>query len=190
MTAACQASLSITNSQSLLKIMSIESVMPSSHQRTTSTVVPVSSHLQSFPASGSFWMSQFFTSGGQSIAVSASASALPMNTRDWFPLGWTGWISLQSIGLSRVLCNTTVQKHPFFFFFNFYFFISWRLITSQYCSGFCHTLTWISHGYTCIPHPDPPLPPPPPPDPSGSSQCTRPEHLSHASNLGWWSVSP
>ena len=67
------------------------------------------------------------------------------------------------------------------YFFNFYFiFISWRLITLQYCSGFCHTLTWISHGFTCIPHPDPPLPPPSPPDPSGSSQCTRSKHLSHA----------
>ena len=72
----------------------------------------------------------------------------------------------------------------------YFFFISWRLITLQYCSGFCHTLTWISQGYTYIPHPDPPLPPPSPPDPSGSSQCTRSEHLAHASNLGWWSVSP
>ena len=71
-----------------------------------------------------------------------------------------------------------------FFFLIFIFFISWRLIILQYCSGFCHTLKWISHGFTCVPHPDPPLPPPPPPDPSGSSQCTRPEHLSHASNLG------
>ena len=69
-------------------------------------------------------------------------------------------------------------------------FISWRLITLQYCSGFCHTLTSISHGFTCVPHPDPPLPTPSPSHPSGSSQCTSPEHLSHASNLGWWSVSP
>ena len=74
------------------------------------------------------------------------------------------------------------------FFFPFIF-ISWRLITLQYCSGFCHTLTWISHGFTCIPHPNAPSPPSPP-DPSGSSQCTRSKHLSHASNLGWWSVSP
>ena len=74
------------------------------------------------------------------------------------------------------------------FFFSFIF-ISWRLITLQYCSGFCHTLTWMSHGFTCVPHPNP-LPPPSLPDPSGSFQCTRPEHLSHASNLGWWSVSP
>ena len=75
------------------------------------------------------------------------------------------------------------------FFFSFIF-ISWRLITLQYCSGFCHTLTWISHGFTCVPLPDSPLPPPSPSHPSGSSQCTSPEHLSHASNLGWRSVSP
>ena len=67
-----------------------------------------------FPASGSFQMSQFFTSGGQNIGVSASASVLPMNIQDWFPLGWTGWISLQSKGLSRVSSNTTVQKHQVF----------------------------------------------------------------------------
>ena len=76
--------------------------------------VPFSSCLQSFPASGSFQMSQVFTSGGQSIGVSASASVLPMNTQDWSLLGWTGWISLQSKGLSRVFSNTTVQKHQFF----------------------------------------------------------------------------
>ena len=71
-------------------------------------IVPFSSHLQSLPASGSFQMNQFFASGGQSIGVSASASVLPMNIQDWFPLGWTGW------GLSRVFSNTTVQKHQFF----------------------------------------------------------------------------
>ena len=68
----------------------------------------------SFPASGSFQMSQFFASGGQSIGVSASASVFPVNIQDWFPLGWTGWISLQSKGLSRVFSNTTVQNHQFF----------------------------------------------------------------------------
>ena len=78
------------------------------------SVVPFSSHLQSFPASGSFQMSQFFTSGGQSIGVSTLASVLPMNIQDWFPLEWTGWIFLQSKGLSRVFSNTTVQKHQFF----------------------------------------------------------------------------
>ena len=83
-TAAHQASLSIGNSRRLLKLMSIESVIPSN---ISSSVVPFSSHLQSFPASGSFPMSQFFTSGGRSIGVSASASVLPMNIQDWYPLG-------------------------------------------------------------------------------------------------------
>ena len=76
------------------------------HPTISSSVVPFSSHLQSFPGSGSFQMSQFFASGGQSIGVLASASVLPMNIHDWFPLGWTGWISLQSKGLSGVFSNT------------------------------------------------------------------------------------
>ena len=80
----------------------------------SSSVIPFSSHLQSFPATGSFQLSQFFTVGGQSIRVSATASVLPMNIQDWFPLGWTGWISLQSKGLSRVFSNITLQKHQFF----------------------------------------------------------------------------
>ena len=84
------------------------------HPTISSSVVPFSSCLQSFPASGSFQMSQFFTSGDQSIGVSTSASVLPMNIQDWFPLGWTGWISLQSKRLSRVFSNTTVQNHQFF----------------------------------------------------------------------------
>ena len=84
------------------------------HPTISSSVVPFSSHLQSFPASGSFPMSRLFISGSQSIGVSASASFLPMTIQDWFPLRWTGWISLQSKGLSRVFCNTTVQKHQFF----------------------------------------------------------------------------
>ena len=85
------------------------------HPTISSSVVPFSSCLQSFPASGSFPMSQFFTSGGQSIGVSAWTSVLPMNTRtDLLYLGWTGWISLQSKGLSKVFSNTTVQKHQFF----------------------------------------------------------------------------
>ena len=83
------------------------------HPTISSSVVPFSSCLQSFPISESFPMSQFFTSGGQSIGVSASASILPMNTQDWSPLGWTGWISFQSKGLSRVFSSTTVQKHQF-----------------------------------------------------------------------------
>ena len=84
------------------------------HPAISSSVVPFSSCPQSLTASGSFPMSQLFTSGGQSIGVSASASVLPVNTQDWSPLGWTGWISLQSKGLSRVFSNTTVQKHQFF----------------------------------------------------------------------------
>ena len=84
------------------------------HLTISFSVVPFSSHLQSVPASESFPMNQFFASGGQSIGVSASTSVLPMNTQDWSHLGWTGWISLQSKGLSRVFSNTTVQKHQFF----------------------------------------------------------------------------
>ena len=85
------------------------------HPTISSSVIPFSSRLQSFPASGAFPMSWFFASGGQSIGISASAPVLTMNqSKDWFPLGWTGWISLQSKGLSRVFSNTTVQKHQFF----------------------------------------------------------------------------
>jgi len=84
------------------------------HPAISSSVVPFSSCSQSFPASGSFQMSQLFVSGGQSTGVSASTSVLPMNTQDWSPLGWTDWISLQSKGLSRVFSNITVQKHQFF----------------------------------------------------------------------------
>ena len=108
-TAARQASLSITNSRSSLKPMSIESVMPSN---ISSSVVPFSL-LQSFPASESFQMSQPLASGGQSIGVSASISVLSMNTQDRSPLGWTGCISLQSKGPLRVFSSTIVQKHQF-----------------------------------------------------------------------------
>ena len=110
-TTAHQASLSFTISWSLLKLMSIDLVIPSNH------LVPCllfSSCPQSFPASVSFLMSWLYTSGGQSLGVSASTSVVPMNTQDWSPLGWTGWISLQSKGLSGVFSNTTVQKHQFF----------------------------------------------------------------------------
>ena len=103
-TAACQTCLSMTNFQSLLKSRPSRQWC---HPTISSSVTPFSSCLQSFPASGSFPMSQFLASGG----ASASASVLPMNIQDWFPLGWTGWISLQSKGLSRVFSNTTVQKH-------------------------------------------------------------------------------
>ena len=103
--------LSITNSRAC------SNSCPSSqwcHPTISSSVIPFSSCLHSSPASGSFHMSQLFTSGGQSIGVSDSESVLPMNIQDWFSLGWTGWISLQSKGLSRVFSNTTVQKHQFF----------------------------------------------------------------------------
>ena len=108
---AHQASLSITDSWSLLKLMSIESIMPSSHFilcRPLLLLPPIPPSIRVFP------MSQLFTWGSQSIGVSASASILPMTTQDWSPLGWTGWISLQSKGLARVFSNTTVQKHQFF----------------------------------------------------------------------------
>ena len=110
----------ITAHQASLSISKLE-IHPNSSQSSwwchlviSSSVVPFSSCLQSFPTSGSFQMSQLFASGGQSVGVSASASVLPMNTQDQFPLGWTGWISLQSKELSRVFSNTTVQKHQFF----------------------------------------------------------------------------
>ena len=110
--AAHQASLFITNSQSLLKLMSIKLVMPSNH------FILFSSCLQSFPPSGSFPMNQLFTSGGQSIGASALASVLPVNILNSFPLGLTGSISFQSKGLSRVFSNTTVQKHQSFDFYD------------------------------------------------------------------------
>ena len=97
--------LVLTRSWSLLKFMSIELMQ---------SVILFCSCLQSCPASGSFPISQPFTWGGQSIGVLASTSVLLVNVQDWFPLGWTGWISLQSKGLSRVFSNTTVQKHQFF----------------------------------------------------------------------------
>ena len=114
-TAAHQASLSFTVSRGLLKFVSTESVMPSNHlilclQSFPFSSFSFSSRPQSFPASGSFQMSQFFTSGGLGIGASASASVLPMNIQDWFPLELTGLSSLQSKGLSRVFSNTTVQN--------------------------------------------------------------------------------
>ena len=108
--AARQASMSITKSRSSLRLMSIESVMPSSH---FILCCPFSSCPQSLPASESFPMSQLFTWGGQSTRVSALASFLPKKSQGWSPSEWTGWISLQPKGLSRVFSNTTVQKHQF-----------------------------------------------------------------------------
>ena len=110
-TAAYQASLSFTICWSLLRLMSIEPVMPSNH---FILCCPLLLPPSIFPASGSFPMSGLFASGGQSIGTSVSVSILSMNIQDWFPLGWTGWISLQSKRLSRVFSNTTVQNHQFF----------------------------------------------------------------------------
>ena len=110
-TSAYQIPLSITNSRSSLKLTSLSWWC---HPTISSSVIPFFSCPQSFPASGFFPISQLFTWGCQSIGVSASTSVLPMNTQDWFPLRWTGWISLQSKGLLRVFSNTTVQKHQFF----------------------------------------------------------------------------
>ena len=110
-TASRQGSQSIINSWSLPKLKSIESVMPFSYLILCRLLLLLPSILPSVKV---FQMSQFFTSSGQSLGVSASASVLPMNTQDWSPLGWTGWISLQSKGLSRVFSNTTVRKHQFF----------------------------------------------------------------------------
>ena len=107
--AARQASLSITNSRSSLRLTSIESVMPSSHLILSHPLL-----LPPIPPSISLPVSQLFTWGGQSIGVSASASVLPVSVQDWFPLGWTDWISLQSRGLSRVFSNTTVWKDQLF----------------------------------------------------------------------------
>ena len=109
-TAAHQAPLSFIISPSLFKLMSTESVMPSNHLILSCPLVL----LPSFPPWGSFLMSQFFASCGQSIGASTLASVLPMNIQGWFSLGWTGLISLQSKGLSRVFSNTTVQKRRFF----------------------------------------------------------------------------
>ena len=110
-TTASQASLSITNCQSLPKLMSIESVMPSNHLILCRLLFLLPSI---FPSIRVFSNESSLRISGQSIGVSASSSVLPMNTQDSFPLAWTGWISLQSKGLSRVFSNTTVQKHQFF----------------------------------------------------------------------------
>ena len=131
------------------------------------SVVPFSSCPQSFPASGSFQMSQLFTWGSQSIGVSSSTSVLQVNTQDWSPLGWAGWISLQSKGLSGVFSNTTVQKHQFFFFF---FFLLYNIVlVLPYINV---NPPWV---YTCSPSWTP-FPPPSPYHPSGSSQRTSRKH--------------
>ena len=126
-TTVFQASLSITNSWSLLKLMSIKLVMPSNHLILCRPLLLPPSI---FPSIRVFSMSQFFTSGGQSIGVSGLASVLPMSIQDWSPLGWTGWISLQSKGLSRVFSNNTVQKHQSFG-------------TQLSLQSNCHIHTWL-----------------------------------------------
>ena len=132
-TAAHQASLSITNSWSLLKLISIESVMPSNHLIICHLL---SSCLQSFPASGSFPVSQFFASGSQSIGALASASVLPMNIQGWFPLGLTGLISLLFKGLLRVFSSIALWKHQFFSLYG-------PAVTSVHDS-------WKNHGFDYI----------------------------------------
>ena len=135
-TAALQASLSITNFQSLLRLLSIESVMPSNH---SSSVVPFSSCLQFVPVSGSFPVSLFFASCGPSIG--ASASVLPMNIQNWFPLGLTGLISCSN-RFSRVFSNTIVQKHRFF-----------SAQVSLWSNSHIHTWGWVGSPHRRAPHP-------------------------------------
>ena len=134
-TAACQASLSINNSWSLLKLMCIESVMPSNHLILCHPLLLPPSI---FPSIRVF-SNEVFTWGGQSIGVSASASVLPMNIQDWSPLGWTGWISLQSKGLLRVFSNTTVQKYQFFA--AYYSIIAYNVVS---CNIFFLTFSLLS----------------------------------------------
>ena len=138
LTTARQASLSITNSGSILKLTLIELVMPSNHLILCCPLLLLPSIFQ---------MSQLFASGDQSIGVSASTSVLPMNIQTWSPLGWTGWISLQSKRLSRIFSNTIVQKHQFFFFnLNLFILIEANYFTILY--WFCHISAWIHHGCT------------------------------------------
>ena len=126
-----------------IQIMSIESVMPSSHLILCRPLLVCP---QSFPASGSFQMSQLSASGGQNIGISASASVLPMNTQDWSPLGWTGWVSLQSKGLSRVFSSTTVQKHQFLCTqLSLYMF--WKSLIFKFILTFCFLRTQRNRAY-------------------------------------------
>ena len=124
------------------------------HPTISSSVDPFSSCPQSFPASGSFPMNQLSISGGQSIGVSASTSVLPMNTQDWSPLGWTGWISLQSKGLSRVISNTTIQKnHIRYLFFSFWFVVQllscvWLFVTP--CTASHQASLTFTIGFTSV----------------------------------------
>ena len=133
-TIACQASMSIINSRACSNSCPLSLWY---HPTISSSVIPYSFCPQSFPALGSFPMNQFFSSGDQRIGVSASASVLPVNMQDWFPLEWTGCISLQSKGLSRVFSNTTVQKHQF-----------WRVLSFLYGPGLTSIHDyWKNHSF-------------------------------------------
>ena len=181
--------------QECVQLMSIDSVMPSNHLILCNLLLLPSSISPSIRVFLKWISSLHRVDLCISIGSSTSVSVLPMKIQEWFSLGLTCLISLLSKGLSKVFSCTTVERNRLFgaqlfllpssfFFFIFYF------ILFFYCSGFCHTFKWTSHGFTCVPPSQSPLPPPSPPDPSRSSQCTRSERLSHASSLGCWSVSP
>ena len=136
-TTAHQASLSFTNSRSCSNTSPLSQWC---HPTISSSVIPFSSCLLSFPASGSFPMSQYFASGGQSIGASASALVLLMHIQDWFPLEWTGWISSQSKGLSRVFPNTTVQSINSLALNFLLSFIQWKFIMHLICTFLFHLI--------------------------------------------------
>ena len=146
---------------------------------TISSCVITFSCPQSFPASQSFPMSWLFALGAQNTGT--SASVLPVNIQGWFPLGLTDLISL--------LLRESQESSPAPQFIFFLIYCNWRLITLQYCSGFYHTLTWISHGCTCVPHPEPPSHLPSQSIPQGHPSAPALSTLSHASNLIWRSIS-
>ena len=186
-TAALQASLSITNSWSLLKLMSIKLVMPSHHLILCHPLLLLPSI---FPSIRVFSNESILCIRWPSTEASASASVLPVNIQDLFPLWLTGWISLQSKGLSKVFSNTTVQKHQSFgthlsFFFKFKFiYFNWRLITVQYCIGFAthqHESATDIHVFPILN-----TPPPPRTIPLGRPSAPAPSIQYHALNLDWW----
>ena len=119
------------------------------HSTISSSFISFSSCPQSLPASGSFPMSQLFAWGGQNIGVSASASVLPMNIQDWYPLGWTGWISFQSKGLARIFSNTTVQKNQFFGVFKSCYYLCLCLCPFAYKSWLTRSLGYSYLGFNC-----------------------------------------